>query len=219
MLTNPSVVVEVLSRSTEGARLRRQVEGVPASPSLEDYLLVSQEAVRVEHFQREVDGSWRYRQLEGGDRVVLRSGAVVALDALYEGAFDLAADGGNEARDLQQGRRDLRPRRAAGYATLDVEAAPLRRRTSSATLRPDVHLAARSLGPPAGRAASRARTATASLSGAGEVPEGKTHLELRTFLYQLSVRPRAPSTAWAPTNSSTGNASKPAPLPDHPTHS
>jgi hypothetical protein len=45
----------------------------------------------VEHFQRETDGSWRYRVHQAGDTVTLASGATFAVDALYEGAFELAA--------------------------------------------------------------------------------------------------------------------------------
>jgi len=54
-------------------------------------VLVSQAAAQIEHYQREADGSWRYRLVEAGDVVTLGNGAVVAVDAVYEGAFDLAA--------------------------------------------------------------------------------------------------------------------------------
>jgi hypothetical protein len=48
--------------------------------------------VRVEHYQREADGSWRYRVLTVGDTATLAHGATVAIDAVYEAAFELAAD-------------------------------------------------------------------------------------------------------------------------------
>jgi len=56
-----------------------------------DYLLVSQAAAHIEHFQREADGSWRYRLVEAGQIVTLSNGATLAVDAVYEGAFDLPA--------------------------------------------------------------------------------------------------------------------------------
>ena len=62
VLTNPVVIIEVLSPSTEAfdrgekfARLRKW------NPSLKDYLLVAQTAPRIEHFPRRDDGSWLYR--------------------------------------------------------------------------------------------------------------------------------------------------------------
>ena len=62
VLTNPVVLIEVLSPSTEGfdrgekfARLRNW------NPTLQDYLLVSQAYPLVEQFTRREDGSWLYR--------------------------------------------------------------------------------------------------------------------------------------------------------------
>ena len=62
VLTNPVVLIEVLSPSTEVfdrgekfARLRNW------NPTLQDYLLVSQAYPLVEQFTRREDGSWLYR--------------------------------------------------------------------------------------------------------------------------------------------------------------
>lgn len=92
VLANPQVVVEVLSRSTEAYDRGDKWESYQRLPSLTDYLLVSQAAAQIEHFQRETDGAWRYRLLGPGDVLTLRNGATFAIDAVYEGAFDLAAD-------------------------------------------------------------------------------------------------------------------------------
>jgi Uma2 family endonuclease len=91
VLANPKIIVEVLSRSTEAYDRGDKWEAYQRLPSLTDYLLVSQTAVQVEHYQREADGSWRYRLLEAHDVVTLGNGAVVPVDAVYEGAFDLPA--------------------------------------------------------------------------------------------------------------------------------
>ncbi len=93
VLTNPKIVVEVLSKSTQAYDRGEKWDAYQRIPSLSDYLLVSQSAPQIEHFQREEDGSWRYRRLGLGDRVVLRSGAVLSVDAVYEGAFELTGDG------------------------------------------------------------------------------------------------------------------------------
>ena len=64
VLSNPTVIVEVLSASTESFDRGEKWEAYQRLASLTDYLLVSQTAVRVEHYRREADGSWRYRVVE-----------------------------------------------------------------------------------------------------------------------------------------------------------
>ncbi|WP_437689204.1 Uma2 family endonuclease [Sorangium sp. So ce176] len=91
VLANPSVVVEVLSPSTEAYDRGEKWEAYQRIPSLTDYLLVSQGAVRVEHYRREADDSWRYRVIEAGGAIALANGASLPVDAIYEGAFELDA--------------------------------------------------------------------------------------------------------------------------------
>jgi Uma2 family endonuclease len=91
VLANPKVIVEVLSRSTEAYDRGDKWDAYQRLPSLTDYLLVSQAAAQIEHFKREADGSWRYRLIEAGQIVTLSNGATLAIDAVYEGAFELAA--------------------------------------------------------------------------------------------------------------------------------
>jgi len=91
VLTNPSVIIEILSPSTEAYDRGQKWEAYQRLASLTDYLLVSQTSARVEHFQRETEDSWRYRVLGAGDSITLANGASVSVDAIYEGAFDLEA--------------------------------------------------------------------------------------------------------------------------------
>jgi Uma2 family endonuclease len=91
VLANPKVIVEVLSRNTEAYDRGDKWDAYQRLPSLTDYLLVSQAAAQIEHFQRETDGSWRYRLIGAGQIVTLSNGATLAIDATYEGAFALAA--------------------------------------------------------------------------------------------------------------------------------
>ena len=56
------------------------------------YLLVSQRSVQVEHFRRQDDGSWRYTVAGPGERVALADGAVVAVDDICDGVFELPGD-------------------------------------------------------------------------------------------------------------------------------
>lgn len=92
VLENPSVVVEVLSPRTEAYDCGLKWEGYQRLRSLADYLLVSQDRARIEHFQREPDGSWRYRVVEHGGTVALSNGATLAIDEVFARVFELKAD-------------------------------------------------------------------------------------------------------------------------------
>jgi Uma2 family endonuclease len=87
VLTNPTVVVEVLSPSTEAYDRGVKGQAYRRLPSLTDYLLVSQAEPRIEHFRRDADGSWRFLEYEASDTITLANGARLAVDAVYEGAF------------------------------------------------------------------------------------------------------------------------------------
>ncbi len=91
VITNPTMLVEVLSPSTEQYDRGLKWDGYQRIAALRDYLLVSQDHARIEHFCREADGSWRYRALGPGQRVVLSNGAAIDVDPVFEGVFELAA--------------------------------------------------------------------------------------------------------------------------------
>jgi Uma2 family endonuclease len=91
VLTNPTVIVEVLSPSTEAYDRGEKWEAYQRLPSLTDYLLVAQTTARVGHYQRAGGGSWTYRLVEAGGTVTLANGAMLSVDAVYKGAFELEA--------------------------------------------------------------------------------------------------------------------------------
>ena len=68
VVINPTVIIEVLSESTEardrGVKFHRYQTW---SPTLTDYVLVSQAAPLIEHFERQADGSWSYHVYQGLD--------------------------------------------------------------------------------------------------------------------------------------------------------
>ncbi len=92
VIENPLVVVEVLSKSTEHHDRDEKWQGYRAIPPLADYVLVSQRLPRLEHSRRETDGSWRYRVVGVGGQLVLSTGAVLVVDEIYEGTFDVPGD-------------------------------------------------------------------------------------------------------------------------------
>ena len=88
-LVNPAVIFEVLSDSTEGYDRGRKFDNYRSIPSLQEYVLVSQHEVLVEHFVRQSDGTWNLRVLRAGQ--VLRLTGVpieIPVDDLYLWAFD-----------------------------------------------------------------------------------------------------------------------------------
>jgi Uma2 family endonuclease len=58
ILTNPTVLIEVLSPSTEAYDRGTKFEHYRTLESLREYLLVSQSRPQVDHFMREDDGPW-----------------------------------------------------------------------------------------------------------------------------------------------------------------
>jgi len=61
-LTNPTLVAEVLSESTEKYDRGGKAERYRAIPSLSEYLLVAQDRVHVELYTRRPDGAWVLRE-------------------------------------------------------------------------------------------------------------------------------------------------------------
>jgi Uma2 family endonuclease len=57
-LTNPSVIVEVLSRSTQNSDRGEKFEQYRKLASLAEYVLIAQDRPHVELFARQADGSW-----------------------------------------------------------------------------------------------------------------------------------------------------------------
>jgi Uma2 family endonuclease len=83
-ITNPSVLVEVLSDSTEKYDREDKRAHYRLIPSLCDYLLVSQHEHRIEHYHRNEDGTWTLRDVREGGRVELTSiGCALSVDAIY----------------------------------------------------------------------------------------------------------------------------------------
>lgn len=87
VILNPKAIMEVLSPSTEafdrGGKFTRYQRW---NPTLQEYVLVSQDEPQIEHYSRQLDGSWNYRQHVGLDaEVVLPSiGCTLKLADVYD---------------------------------------------------------------------------------------------------------------------------------------
>ena len=62
---NPSVLVEVLSDTTEAYDRGKKFEHYRQIPTLQEYLLVSQHEPRIEQFTRQPDGRWLLNEAAG----------------------------------------------------------------------------------------------------------------------------------------------------------
>ena len=71
VLINPSVIFEVLSPSTERYDRGEKFQYYKnETPSLTDYILVSQDQILVEQFTKKADGSWVYRSFNKSEDVL-----------------------------------------------------------------------------------------------------------------------------------------------------
>jgi Uma2 family endonuclease len=91
VLTNPTMLVEVLSSSTEQYDRGLKWHGYQTLESLTDYILVSQERPRIEHFGH-VAGRWIYTSANAGERVSLTNGIELDVDTIFAGVLDLPGD-------------------------------------------------------------------------------------------------------------------------------
>jgi Uma2 family endonuclease len=96
-LVNPSVLIEVLSPSTEAYDRGTKFEHYRQLETLREYVLVATESVAVDHYLREADGTWRLSTPRGPEGVVRFSSldVVVPLAEIYE-KIDLVAPEGLE---------------------------------------------------------------------------------------------------------------------------
>jgi Uma2 family endonuclease len=81
-ITNPTLIVEVLSPSTEEDDRGNKWQHYQLIPALREYVLVSQTHPRVECYRRLDSGHWEYRDITEGT-VQLHSGATFDLSTLY----------------------------------------------------------------------------------------------------------------------------------------
>lgn len=83
--TNPVVIVEVLSDSTEAYDRGEKFAHYRRIPSLREYVLLSQHEPRIEAYAKNAEGEWVLSEAGAGERLALRSlsGVTLEVDALY----------------------------------------------------------------------------------------------------------------------------------------
>ncbi|HBT87462.1 Uma2 family endonuclease [Desulfobacter sp.] len=69
-LTNPVIIIEILSDSTEAFDRGDKFTYYRAIPALKEYILVSQKKYHVEQYIRSDNGKWEYRSYESPDQML-----------------------------------------------------------------------------------------------------------------------------------------------------
>ena len=85
VITNPTVIFEILSPSTESFDRGDKFADYQTSGSLQEYVLVAQDQIGIERFTRQTGGLWLYQRLHRReDALTLESvGVTIPLDDIY----------------------------------------------------------------------------------------------------------------------------------------
>ena len=86
-ILNPCLIVEVLSKSTEGYDRGDKFLYYRSIPEFREYLLVSQSEYFIEHYRKTGEGQWLLQEYRGNEReIALESvGVSLVVNDLYEG--------------------------------------------------------------------------------------------------------------------------------------
>jgi Uma2 family endonuclease len=89
VVTNPLLIVEVLSPTTEAYDRGEKFEAYRTIESFREYLLIHQDRRHVEHYSKQDDGSWVLREHSGVEGLVsiARLAVQISLGELYATAL------------------------------------------------------------------------------------------------------------------------------------
>jgi Uma2 family endonuclease len=85
-LCNPTVIIEILSDSTEHYDKGRKAELYRALPTVQEYVLISQTHCYIEHFQRQTATQWLFKTIsDRAENLTLNSvNATIAVQDIYD---------------------------------------------------------------------------------------------------------------------------------------
>jgi Uma2 family endonuclease len=100
-VTNPIVIVEILSPSTERYDRGTKFQHYRSIDTLRDYILIAQDKQRVEHFTRQESGLWMLQDAVGLESSITIHSieCSIALEDIYE-KVELAEEEGDVTRDV-----------------------------------------------------------------------------------------------------------------------
>jgi Uma2 family endonuclease len=89
-LTSPCLVIEILSPSTQATDKREKRINYQALSSLQEYVLVAQDEMKVEIYRRNSNDNWTVETLGKNDDLTLDSvGLTLTMADIYEDVFSL----------------------------------------------------------------------------------------------------------------------------------
>jgi Uma2 family endonuclease len=93
-LTNPALLVEILSPSTEDYDRGKKAKLYRAIQSLQELLFIAQDSYEVELYRRQPDGSWSLLEAAGLESAITLAsiGYTLPLGELYENVLGKSAD-------------------------------------------------------------------------------------------------------------------------------
>lgn len=85
-LTNPSVIIEVLSKSTQNYDKGNKFTAYRSIPSFQEYILVDQYSLHVEHYVKTEQRKWTFQEYDEGDNTLVFASLPfeILLADLYE---------------------------------------------------------------------------------------------------------------------------------------
>ena len=73
IITNPQVIIEVLSKSTKGYDSGEKFQAYRTIPTFAEYLLIDQNKIYVEHFYKTNNKRWSFGEYDESDKVIALS--------------------------------------------------------------------------------------------------------------------------------------------------
>lgn len=87
--TQPNLIIEVLSETTETTDRREKFMNYQTLKSLKEYILVSQDQMRIEVYRQDDQGNWTIQILGQKDNLILESvGLTLTMGQIYEDVFN-----------------------------------------------------------------------------------------------------------------------------------
>ena len=84
-ITNPQVIIEVLSDSTQGYDREGKFQAYRTIPTLQEYLLIDQTQIYIEHFSKTGNKQWTLQECDQEDKQISLTavGLEIPLEYLY----------------------------------------------------------------------------------------------------------------------------------------
>jgi len=86
MISNPKIIIEVLSDSTQSFDRSGKFDIYRSLPSLQEYILISQDKIQIEHFNKIAEKHWEMHEYNATDSCFSLANFPVTIDlqAIYE---------------------------------------------------------------------------------------------------------------------------------------